>query len=52
MKGKLKLVLASHSRTENRLAIKKQGDLMENLVASSMCAAVNKNRSSPDLVNE
>ena len=42
MKGKLKLMLASHYRTENRLAMKKQGDLLENLVAASMCAAVNK----------
>lgn len=44
MKDKLKLILASCYWTENGLAVKKHGDLMENLVASSMCAAVNKNR--------
>lgn len=42
MTGKLKLMLASCYRTENWLAMKKQGDLLENLVATSMCAAVNK----------
>lgn len=42
MKGKLKLTLASCYWTENRLAMKKQGDLLERLAAASGCATVNK----------
>lgn len=42
MKGKLKQMLASCYQAENRLVMKKWWDLLENLVAASMCVAINK----------